>query len=57
MSRTRWIALQVFAVTAESLVFAAITRNENWPLNIPLGIICGTLFGVATWPLYRRGQR
>lgn len=46
-----WVAFHAFNVMVQSLIIAAIIRNPNWPMNIPIGLAIGAAFGLISWPL------
>lgn len=52
-SRRRWVTIQAIWCCIVSLIAAAVTGNENWPMNIPLALAGGAFIGWLSWPGYR----
>lgn len=57
MTRIGWTYFNATAVTIMSLIAAAYTGNENWPMNIPLGLAVGALWGSLSWPIFFASRR
>lgn len=54
MTKGRFVIGHGLVVMFMSLVAAAITHNPNWPWNIPLGFVAGSLFGLVMWEVWKR---
>lgn len=50
-SRRRWMTAHALWCCAASLIAAALTHNDNWPLNIPLALAAGAANGWFGWRL------
>ncbi len=48
-TRKRWVITIALWTCGVSLVAAAFTRNENWPLNIVFSLPLGALLGWIGW--------
>jgi hypothetical protein len=54
-SKRWWVWSNAIGCTVVSLIAAAITHNENWPLNIVICMPVGALIGWLGWHGAHRG--